>query len=71
MAMCRLAEILDQLLLHLYSPDYQRSAQPAPIWTAELASKLRNWWEDLPPFLKISTMDLPALCPPSHIVVLK
>lgn len=32
---------------------------------------LRQWWDQLPPHLKIDPLALPALAPPSHIVTMK
>ncbi|KAF2035434.1 hypothetical protein EK21DRAFT_96677 [Setomelanomma holmii] len=67
---CELSEVLNQLLVHLYSP----SASPTPFSAYEYAlaaaSKLRDWWRDLPEHLRINVADLASECPPSHIITL-
>jgi len=68
---CGLAEILNQVLVHLYNPHRQRQNQQLQLWTDQLSRKLQGWWTDLPEFLKLSAIDLPRVCPPSHIAVLK
>lgn len=67
---CRLAEILNQILVHLYNPrdlNLARSLQCAN----DEGIKMRNWWQDLPSHLKINVAELPQHSPPSHIVILK
>ena len=32
---------------------------------------MQQWWDQLPPHLKIDPLALPALAPPSHIVTMK
>jgi hypothetical protein len=69
--MCGLAEILNQILIHLYSPTQNLSSSRAYQCALEEGSKLRDWWRDLPNHLKINLADAALECPPSHIVTLK
>ena len=71
MRMCGLAEILNEVLVHLYDPHRQRPEEQVQYFVEELASKLHGWHSELPEFLKLSAVDLPLMCPPSHIAVLK
>lgn len=69
--MCGLAEILNQVLIHFYSPTCDLSSSSALACALEQSSKMRAWWRDLPEHLKINVGALPQLAPPSHIVTLK
>lgn len=69
--MCGLAEILNQVLIHFYSPTCDLSSSSALACALEQSSKMRVWWKDLPEHLKINVGVLPRLAPPSHIVTLK
>jgi hypothetical protein len=69
--MCGLAEILNQVLIHFYSPTCDLSSSSALTCALEQSSKMRAWWRDLPEHLKINVGALPQLAPPSHIVTLK
>ncbi|KAG9669661.1 hypothetical protein KCU95_g349, partial [Aureobasidium melanogenum] len=68
--MCGLAEILNQVLIHFYSPTCDLSSSSALACALEQSSKMRAWWKDLPEHLKINVGALPQLAPPSHIVTL-
>jgi hypothetical protein len=69
--MCGLAEILNPILVHLYSPT--QALSPSDAWQCALqeGAKLRDWWRDLPEHLKINLATQALECPPSHIVTLK
>jgi len=69
--MCALAEILNQILIHLYSPSQDPSSSQAYQCALAQSSKLRDWWRDLPEHLKINLSAPQLECPPSHIVTLK
>ncbi|KAH3929956.1 hypothetical protein HBH44_148850 [Parastagonospora nodorum] len=68
--MCGLAEILNQVLINLYSTAQNLSAAQAIQCAITEGSKLRAWWRDLPEHLKINLADPALECPPSHIVTL-
>lgn len=65
--MCSLTEVLNQILILLYTPD-RKSTE---VEVSKLGTDLRLWWDDLPPYLRIVLSELPAFSPPSHIVTLK
>lgn len=69
--MCALAEILNQVLIHLYDPSHELSSSQAYECAAAQGSKLQHWWRELPGHLKLDSTTTPANCPPSHIVTLK
>lgn len=69
--MCRLAEILNVILLRLYDPLRQSSEAEVLQCVNTQGEELRLWWKRLPDFLKLEVMDLPTYSPPSHIVTLK
>lgn len=71
MKMCGLAEILNQILVHIYDPIRQISEAEFYQCIQEQAKNLADWWEDLPPYLKLVPSDLPPYSPPSHMVILK
>ncbi|KAI9932217.1 hypothetical protein MW887_009727 [Aspergillus wentii] len=70
MKMCGLAEILNQVLVHIYDPIRQSSEAEFFNCVQEQAKNLSEWWEELPDFLRLVATDLPPYCPPSHIVIL-
>jgi hypothetical protein len=69
--MCALAEILNQVLKHLYSPSLDVRPSQAYQSAVTEGQKLRDWWRDLPDHLKIDLTASSLDCPPSHIVTLK
>lgn len=71
MKMCGLAEILNQILIHIYDPVRKISESEFCACVQEQAKILTDWWEELPSYLKLEATDLPPYCPPSHIVLLK
>lgn len=71
MKMCGLAEILNQILVHIYDPIRQISEAEFYNCIEEQAKNLADWWEDLPSYLKLVPTDLPPYSPPSHMVILK
>jgi hypothetical protein len=71
MWICRLAEILNQLLVHVYNPLIR---DPKPQLAECIQAQRRNlrvWWQDLPEMLRLTPTQLPKFSPPSHIVTLK
>ncbi|USP76410.1 SwnK [Curvularia clavata] len=68
--MCSLAEILNQILIHLYNPFHELSPTNAYQCAISEGSRLRDWWRDLPEHLKINLAEMHSDCPPSHIVTL-
>lgn len=70
MKMCGLAEILNQILIHIYDPIRQISEAEFYHCIQEQAKNLSYWWEDLPSYLKLVATDLPPYSPPSHMVIL-
>lgn len=71
MKMCSLAEILNQIIIHIYDPLRQTGETELRNCVSEQDKNLRRWWDDLPDYLKLITSSLPQFCPPSHIVTLK
>ncbi|RAH73168.1 putative C6 transcription factor [Aspergillus aculeatinus CBS 121060] len=70
MKMCGLAEILNQILIHIYDPIRQVTEAEFYECIEEQAKNLAEWWDALPHFLKLQATDLPPYSPPSHIVTL-
>ncbi|PVH80486.1 fungal-specific transcription factor domain-containing protein [Cadophora sp. DSE1049] len=70
MRMCQLSEIFNQILIHIYDPLGRNSEAEIQACLATESRALGRWWDDLPSFLRIDAKDLPAYCPPSHIVTL-
>ncbi|PLB33621.1 putative C6 transcription factor [Aspergillus candidus] len=68
--MCGLAEILHEILVHIYDPIRQVSEMELYSCVEEQAQNLAEWWEELPDFLKLIVSDLPPFSPPAHIVIL-
>ncbi|KAF9885937.1 hypothetical protein FE257_012227 [Aspergillus nanangensis] len=70
MKMCGLAEILNQILIHIYDPIRQVSEAEFYDCVQEQARNLEEWWDDLPDYLTLVPTDLPSFSPPGHIVIL-
>jgi hypothetical protein len=68
---CELAEVLNQILVYLYSSSQNLAPIRAYKYALAAGSKLRDWWRDLPAHLKINLTAVALDCPPSHIVTLK
>ncbi|KAL1592319.1 hypothetical protein SLS60_011396 [Paraconiothyrium brasiliense] len=68
--MCALAEILNEILIHLHNPSKELPRSQAYKCADSQSFKLRDWWRDLPEHLKINISDPKLECPPSHIVTL-
>lgn len=71
MKMCGLAEILNQILIHIYDPMRQNTEAEFFDCVQEQSRNLSEWWDDLPDYLKLVASELPSYCPPSHIMTLK
>lgn len=71
MRMCGLAEILNEILIHIYDPIRQVSEAEFHDCVQEQARNLTEWWDGLPDYLKLVVTELPPYSPPSHIVILK
>ncbi|KAH9217762.1 fungal-specific transcription factor domain-containing protein [Leptodontidium sp. 2 PMI_412] len=70
MRMCQLSEIFNQILIHIYDPLGRNAEAEIQACLASESRALGKWWDDLPTFLRIDAKELPAYCPPSHIVTL-
>ncbi|KZL80088.1 fungal specific transcription factor [Colletotrichum incanum] len=70
MQMCRLSIVFNEILVHMYDPVRPNSQAEMQDCLAKQEVALRQWWEELPPHLKIEPTALPALAPPSHIITL-
>ncbi|KAJ9231370.1 transcriptional regulator family: Fungal Specific TF [Paecilomyces variotii] len=70
MRMCGLAEILNQIIIHIYDPVRKSTETEFYACVQQQGKNLKEWWEELPDFLKLVATDLPLYCPPSHIVTL-
>jgi hypothetical protein len=71
MKMCSLSEILNQVIVHIYDPLRQTGENEFRNCVLEQENNLNRWWDELPDYLRLVANNLPALCPPSHIVTLK
>ncbi|GJC99984.1 fungal specific transcription factor [Colletotrichum higginsianum] len=70
MQMCRLSIVFNEILVHMYDPVRPNSQAEMQDCLAKQEVALRQWWDDLPPHLKMEPASLPALAPPSHIITL-
>ncbi|KAI8297563.1 Nitrogen assimilation transcription factor nit-4 [Colletotrichum sp. SAR11_59] len=68
--MCRLSVIFNEILVHMYDPVRPNSQAEMQECLAKQEPALRQWWDELPPHLKMDSTALPALAPPSHIITL-
>lgn len=71
MKMCGLAEILNQIIIHIYDPLRQTGENEFLTCVKEQEQNLARWWDELPDYLRLVATSLPPYCPPSHIVTLK
>jgi hypothetical protein len=70
MAMCRLSVIFNEILIHMYDPLGQNTESEMRMCLHGQEAALQQWWDDLPPYLRIDPVTLPSLSPPSHIVTM-
>ncbi|KAJ6160561.1 hypothetical protein N7470_003957 [Penicillium chermesinum] len=63
MKMCGLAEILNQILVHIY-PMSQTTESEFLDCVQEQAKNLSDWWDELPDYLRLVPTDLPPIFPP-------
>ncbi|KAL1988828.1 hypothetical protein VTN96DRAFT_7712 [Rasamsonia emersonii] len=70
MKMCGLAEILNQIIIHIYDPLRQTGENEFLACVKEQEKNLARWWDELPDYLRLVATNLPPYCPPSHIVTL-
>ncbi|ODH17070.1 hypothetical protein ACO22_06294 [Paracoccidioides brasiliensis] len=70
MKVCSLAEILNQIIIHIYDPIRKSTEAEFLRCVQQQSSNLEKWWGELPVFLKLIVDDLPPYSPPSHIVTL-
>uniref|UniRef100_A0A0L0NAC4 Nitrogen assimilation transcription factor nit-4 n=1 Tax=Tolypocladium ophioglossoides (strain CBS 100239) TaxID=1163406 RepID=A0A0L0NAC4_TOLOC len=70
MSMCRLSVIFNEILIHMYDPLAQNTDAEVQECLRAQEPAFQEWWNLLPPHLKIDPVALPALAPPSHIVTL-
>lgn len=71
MQACQLSLIFNEILVHMYDPITPNSQAEMQDCLDKQEPMLREWWDKLPPHLKINVGELPHLAPPSHIVTLK
>lgn len=71
MSMCSLSVIFNEILIHMYDPLFQNTEEEVRecLQTQEVA--LQQWWDQLPPYLRLEGSALPEFAPPSHIVTMK
>lgn len=69
--MCRLSVIFHEILIHVYDPVQSKTEIEVEECLIREGQAMREWWQDLPDFLKIDPLSLPQYAPPSHIVTLK
>lgn len=69
--MCVLSKILNEVLMHIYAPDLEKTEIGFYTCIREQAINLTNFWEELPDYLKLVPGKLPLYCPPTNIVLLK
>ncbi|KAK0391863.1 hypothetical protein NLU13_1362 [Sarocladium strictum] len=67
-SMCRLALIFNDILVHMYDPLMQNTQTEMQECLHTQEAALQQWWDQLPPFLRIDPLALPHLAPPAHIV---
>ncbi|KAK5075715.1 hypothetical protein LTR70_008357 [Exophiala xenobiotica] len=68
--MCRLSAIFNEIMIHVYDPLRSKTDQEVEDCLIREGFAMRQWWQDLPCFLRIDAQALPEYCPPSHIVTL-
>lgn len=64
-----LNQILEYILIGMYSPHRPHARSVSFIRGAD--ERLRNWYENLPPNLKLEKDRLPEFSPPTNITLLK
>ncbi|KAF9871318.1 hypothetical protein CkaCkLH20_11239 [Colletotrichum karsti] len=70
MQMCRLSVIFNEILVHMYDPVRPNSQAEMQDCLVKQEPALQQWWDELPPHLKLESSNLPKLAPPSHIITL-
>ncbi|PHH92546.1 hypothetical protein CDD83_6944 [Cordyceps sp. RAO-2017] len=70
MSMCRLSVIFNEILIHMYDPLSQNTDDEVQECLRTQEPAFQEWWNQLPPHLRLDPAALPALAPPSHIVTL-
>lgn len=63
-----LNHILEDILVNMYSPHRPQARSVTFIRNAD--EKLKKWWDDLPPALKLDKARLPEFCPPTNITLM-
>lgn len=71
MSTCRLSVIFNEILIHMYDPLLQNTEGEMQECLQNQEPALKQWWDQLPAYLKMDPVALPALAPPSHIVTMK
>lgn len=70
--LCRLSEIISELLLHIYGASLGNTAAEVHSRAAGRGKNLQLLWEELPAALKLDVTNLSSSsCPPGHILLLK
>lgn len=65
---CKLAVILNDIILHLYS---RRESNTGDDKLRVIRNSLDEWRQKSPPHLKYDPDQLPEICPPPHILTQK
>jgi hypothetical protein len=68
---CKLSVTFNEILTHMYDPIQPNTYAQMQECLKKQGPAMREWWEQLPPHLRIDTADMPTVAPPSHIVTLK
>ncbi|BEI92243.1 uncharacterized protein CcaverHIS019_0410630 [Cutaneotrichosporon cavernicola] len=63
-----LNQILEEILINMYSPHRPQARSVTFIRNAD--EKLKKWWDELPPAIKLDKARLPEFCPPTNITLL-
>lgn len=68
---CKLADVLNELLLTVYNPLKEETRARVLECLMVQKSELQRWWKGLPEWPRVDPVNMPLYCPPSHIVTLK
>ncbi|KAM5355281.1 hypothetical protein ACJ41O_001927 [Fusarium nematophilum] len=70
MSACRLSVIFNEILIHMYDPLLQNTEAEMQECLQNQDPAMKQWFDQLPLYLKIDPLNLPPLAPPSHIVTM-
>lgn len=63
-----LNQILEEILVNMYSPHRPQARSVTFIRHAD--EKLKKWWDELAPAIKLDSARLPEFCPPTNITLM-